>query len=110
MKKIIFITLAFVAIFGMLFVSCETEESTKHEYTQEELDEIARQDSLKKIIPADIVFTQNVTVPINKGYEGITVSLVLPSDTVKLLDSLNFATTKELVAALGTLEIRCTDR
>jgi hypothetical protein len=104
MKKTIIYTLAFIATFGMFFVSCQKDESTKHKYTQEELDEIARQDSLKKIIPADIVFAQNVTVPINKGYEGITVSLVAPADTVKLLDSLGFANTRELVAALGTLD------
>ncbi len=40
MKKIITVALAFIAIFGMILVSCKPEESTKHEYTQEELDRL----------------------------------------------------------------------
>jgi len=102
MKKIIFTTLAFVAIFGMIFVSCKPDESSKHEYTQEELDEIARQDSLKQIIPADYIFTQNVTLPITKGYAGMTVQLC--PDTTKLLELLDYKSVAELVTALGTLE------
>ena len=105
MKKIIFITLAFItAIFGMIIVSCQKEESQKHHYTEEELKEIARQDSLKQIIPADYILTQDVTVPLTDDYSGITVSLVTDAYKQKFLDSLGFASIEEVVAALGTLE------
>lgn len=102
MKKAIFTTLAFVAIFGLFLVSCEKDESSKHHYTQEELDEIARQDSLKQIIPVDYVFTQTVNVPITDDYTGITVPLC--NDMEKLLELFEYDTEAELVAALGTLE------
>jgi hypothetical protein len=105
MKKIIFITLAFVtAILGIIFVSCEREESKKHHYTEEELKEIARQDSLKQIIPADYIFTQDVTVPLTDDYSGITVPLVTEAYEQKLLDSLGFNSISDIVTALGTLE------
>jgi hypothetical protein len=105
MKKIILITLAFItASFGMMLVSCEKDESQKHHYTEEELKEIARQDSLKQLIPADYIFTQDVTVPLTDDYSGITVNLVEGKDTTKLLDSLGFNSISEIVTALGTLE------
>jgi hypothetical protein len=105
MKKIIFVSLALLtAILGIIFVSCEREESKKHHYTEEELKEIARQDSLKQIIPADYVFTQDVTVPLTDDYSGITVSLVTQEYEQKLLDSLGFNSISEIVTALGTLE------
>ncbi|HBB91840.1 MAG: hypothetical protein A2X22_07980 [Bacteroidetes bacterium GWF2_49_14] len=100
MKKILFRTLALVAIFGLIFTACK-KESEKHEYTEEELAEIARQDSLKKIIPADYVFTQNVSIPVNAGYGGVTVTL---DSTGKLLELFEYNTVPELVAALGTLQ------
>jgi hypothetical protein len=99
MKKLLFTTMALVAIFGMIFVSCK-KDSEKHEYTEEELAEIARQDSLKKIIPADYVFTQNVSIPVTAGYGGITVCL---DTTGKLLELFEYPTVPALVAALGTL-------
>lgn len=105
MKKIIFFALALtIAILGIIVVSCEKDESKKHEYTDEELKEIARQDSLKQIIPADYVFTQDVTVPLTDDYSGITVSLVTEEYEQKLLDSLGFNSISEIVIALGTLE------
>jgi hypothetical protein len=102
MKKTIFITMAVIATFGLIMVSCEKDNSSKHHYTKEELEEIHRQDSLKKIIPVDYVFTQNVTVPVNKGYEGVTVCLT--PDTNKLLELFQYNSVAELVAALGTIE------
>ena len=100
MKKIIFSSLALIAFLILIFVSCEKDESEKHEYTPEELEEIRRQDSLKNIIPADYIFTIDVTVPISKGYEGTVVTL----DSTKLLELFEYASVPELVAALGTLE------
>lgn len=99
MKKILFTTLVFVAIFGLIFVSCN-KDSEKHEYTAEELAEIARQDSLKKLIPADYVFTHNVSIPISAGYGGVTVNL---DTTGKLLTLLDYKTIPELVKAMGTV-------
>ena len=89
-----------LVIFGLLFVSCD-KDSEKHEYTEEELAEIARQDSLKKLIPADYVFTQDVAVPVNAGYGGVTVCL---DTTGKLLELFEYASVDELVDALGTIE------
>ncbi len=104
MKKLIFNTLAFIAFFGLIFVSCEKDDnnSGKHEYTPEELAEIARQDSLKNIIPASYVFTQDITVPLTDDYTGVIVNLT--NDTAKLLELFGYATVAELVAGLGTLE------
>lgn len=102
MKKIILNTFAILAIIGMVFVSCEKDdESTEHVYTEEELREIARQDSLKNIIPADYIFTQDVTIPLTDDYTGVTVCLA--SDTVKLLELFEYNSVAELVTALGTL-------
>jgi hypothetical protein len=100
MKKTIFITMALVAIVVLIFASCK-KDSQEHVYTEEELREIARQDSLKKIIPADYVFTQNVSIPVTAGYGGVTVSL---DTTGKLLELFEYKTVPELVAALGTLQ------
>ena len=80
MKKHLLIPMAFLAIFGLLFVSCD-KDSEEHEYTEEELAEIRRQDSLKKIIPADYVLHQDITIPISAGYGGVTVTV----DSAKLL-------------------------
>jgi hypothetical protein len=102
MKKIIFSTMAVMAFFSVLFISCEKDESEKHEYTQEELDEIARQDSLKNIIPASYVFAQDVTIPLTDDYSGVTVCLT--PDTSKLLELFEYNTVAELVAGLGTLD------
>jgi len=99
MKKILFSAMAVMAIVGLLFVSCD-KDSEEHEYTDEELAEIARQDSLKKIIPADYVFTQDVSIPVTAGYGGVTVNL---DTTGKLLELFEYASVPELVAALGTL-------
>ena len=101
MKKIIFNTFVLIAIIGMFFISCEKDESEKHEYTPEELEEIRRQDSLKQIIPASYIFTQDVTVPLTDDYSGITVCLT--PDTAKLLELFDYNTVAELAAALGTL-------
>jgi hypothetical protein len=102
MKKIILNTLALIAFSSLIFVSCEKDESEKHEYTPEELAEKARQDSLRNIIPASYVFTQDVTIPLTDDYSGITVCLT--PDTSKLLELFEYNTVAELVAALGTLE------
>jgi len=105
MKKIIFSSLALIALFGLIFVSCEKDDdSGKHEYTPEELAEIRRQDSLKQIIPADYVFTQDVILPYSDNWEPVTVKLVEGKDTVKLLELFEYNTIAELVEALGTLE------
>jgi hypothetical protein len=102
MKKILFNLFVIVSIFSTLFfVSCQKDESTEHKYTPEELAEIARQDSLKKIIPADYVFTQDVTLPWADNYDGITIKLC--TDTAKLLELFDYKTVSELVAGLGTL-------
>lgn len=100
MKKIIFRSLAFLAVLGIIFVSCKKDESLEHKYTEEELREIARQDSLKQIIPVDYIITINVTVPISNGYEGVVVTV----DSAKLLELFNYKTVAELAAALGKLE------
>ncbi len=103
MKKIIFSTLAIIAFFGLIFVSCEKDDdSGKHEYTEEELEEMRRQDSLRNIIPASYVFTQDVTIPLTDDYSGITVCLT--PDTAKLLELFEYNTVAELVTALGTLD------
>lgn len=94
--------MALIAIFSMIFVSCEKKESEKHEYTPEELAEIARQDSLKNIIPASYIFDQDVTIPLTADYSGTTVCLT--PDTTKLLELFEYNTVAELVASLGTLE------
>ncbi|MBN2214857.1 MAG: DUF4859 domain-containing protein [Bacteroidales bacterium] len=104
MKKIIFNTFALAAIIGMFFISCEKDESEKHEYTPEELEEIRRQDSLKNIIPADYVFTQDVVLPYSDNWETVTVKLVEDKDTMKLLELFEYSSIAELVEALGTLE------
>lgn len=102
MKKTIFNVFAIVAMLGILFISCEKDDpSSEHQYTEEELREIARQDSLKQIIPVDYVFTQDVTIPLTDDYTGVIISLA--SDTVKLLELFEYTTVAELVAALGTL-------
>jgi hypothetical protein len=103
MKKLIFGSMALIAFLSMIFFSCEKDdESGKHEYTPEELAEIHRQDSLKQIIPASYVFTQDVTIPLTDDYSGVTVCLT--PDTVKLLELFEYNTVAELVAALGTLD------
>lgn len=99
MKKQFLVPLAFLAIFSLLFVSCK-KDSQEHEYTEEELAEIRRQDSLKKIIPADYVLHQDISIPISAGYGGVTVTV----DSAKLLELFEYNTVAELVAALGTLE------
>jgi hypothetical protein len=105
MKKYIFPALVVIAIFASFFVSCEKDDITgRHQYTEEELAEIRRQDSLRQIIPADYVFTQDVILPYSDNWEGVTVKLVQGKDTAKLLELFEYNTTAELVAALGTLE------
>jgi len=103
MKRIIFNTIALLAMIGLFFVSCEKDDSQEHQYTEEELREIARQDSLKQIIPADYIFTQDLTIPLTDDYTGITLSLVADKDTAKLLELFEYNTVAELVLALGTL-------
>ena len=100
MKKIIFYSLALLAIFGLVFNSCKKDTSSEHQYTAEELKELARQDSLKKIIPVDWVFHKDITIPISAGYTGVTVTV----DSVKLLELFNYKTVKELAYALGKIE------
>ncbi|MBN2611572.1 MAG: DUF4859 domain-containing protein [Bacteroidales bacterium] len=100
MKKIIFATFVLLAFVGLFFVSCEKDDSSKHEYTQEELDEIARQDSLKQIIPADYIYSIDITVPISKGYDGVVVTV----DSAKLIELFEYTSVAEIATALGTLE------
>jgi hypothetical protein len=100
MKKLFLCALGVIATLGITFVSCEDPNSSEHVYTPEELAEIARQDSLKQLIPADYIFTQDITIPISKGYAGVTVSL----DSTKLCELFEYASVAELVAGLGTLD------
>jgi hypothetical protein len=100
MKKFIFSAMAFMAIFGLLFVSCD-KDSEKHEYTEEELAEMRRQDSLRQLIPADYIFHQDVNIPISAGYGGVTVTL---DTTGKLLELFEYTTVPQLLAALGTIQ------
>lgn len=100
MKKVLSNFMLLLAIAGLILVSCE-KESEKHEYTEEELAEIARQDSLRQIIPADYIITQDVEIPMNAGYGGVKVNL---DPDGKLLEVLEYATTEELVFALGQIQ------
>lgn len=105
MKKIIFPLMVFITIYGSFLISCEKDDvSGRHEYTEEELAEKKRQDSLKQIIPADYVFTKDVVLPYSDNWEPVTVKLVEGKDTSKLLELLGYNSTAEIVAALGTLE------
>ncbi len=99
MKKYILYALAIVALFGS--TSCEDPiDSVRHEYTPEELDRAAYLDSIKQRIPATYVFEQNITIPVSKGYGGVTVTL----DGAKLCEVFGYPSVEQLVAALGTLE------
>ncbi|HLO58425.1 MAG TPA: DUF4859 domain-containing protein [Bacteroidales bacterium] len=105
MKKSIFPALVFIAIIISFFAACEKDDVTgRHQYTDEELAEKRRQDSLRQIIPADYVFTQDVVLPYSDNWEPVTINLVQGKDTAKLLELFEYASTPELVAALGTLE------
>jgi hypothetical protein len=105
MKKTVFILMAVIAIFGSVFISCEKDPtSQKHEYTDEELAEKHRQDSLRQIIPADYVFTKDVVLPYSENWVPVTVKMVDGKDTAKLLELMQYNTIAELVDGLGTLE------
>jgi hypothetical protein len=104
MKKPILTIAALIAMFGLFFASCEKDDGPKkHVYTQEELDEIHRQDSLKQLIPVDYVFTQSVTLPFSEAWVPVTAPLVQDKDTAKLLELMGYNTIAELVAGLGQL-------
>jgi hypothetical protein len=102
MKKILFTICTLLTVFGFTLVSCtEDPVSQKHTYTEEEIAYRHYLDSIRHVVPVDYLFTTDVAVPVNAGYEGVTVELC--PDTVKLLQLFEYPSVKELVYGLGKL-------
>jgi len=103
MKKIFLTICTLLTVFGFTLVSCtEDPVSQKHTYTEEEIAYKHYLDSIRHVVPADYLFTTDVSVPVNAGYGGVQVELC--PDTVKLLELFEYSSVKELVYGLGKLK------
>lgn len=101
MRKTNILSLLLLAV--LIIVNCACEEdavSTKHVYTQEELDYLDYLDSMNSLVQADTVILIEVELPMDtSNYRGVDVDL--PVDA--MMELFGYSSEEEIVAALGTL-------
>ncbi|TRZ45037.1 DUF4859 domain-containing protein [Robertkochia solimangrovi] len=101
--KNIFQSLVITAVILIGFASCDGDDiaSTKHEYTQEELDFIDSLQRARSGVDADEIFEFNITIPVDTvNYRGVTVE----TDIDAFMEEFGYSSLEELTTALGTVE------
>lgn len=105
MKRLIYFSLLFILLFGVTGCGDNTDFCNSHVLTDDEIAEMARQDSIKEAqrnsINADLILEYNAEITIlSNGYDGIFVYI----DTVKIADLFGMTPTQlaQGIANMGT--------